>query len=377
MNRGLAIAGLVWLATSAPAQSPISPTDLAQARREQARAEAELARLEGIAARRKDRAGRLAAERRSAAAAIEAAEARITSAERRLVLEARRLRALEQALAEARRPVSALLAGLVTMGERPPLVALADRGGIDELVRTRTLLRAALPVARRRSTAIAQRIAALDDQRRVAAGALAALNAERELLIARQRRLIALEAQAVEASVAAGGAALIAGDRVLADRDAVERSRDDGLAIAAELLAEDRVPALRRESGAGEPGLAYRLPAEAPVTRGFGEVDRGGIRARGVTLATARGAPLSAPADGTVRFAGPFEDYGGVVIVDHGRGWLSVLVNAAGARDGQRVRRGERLATALGAVDVELSHNGRHVSPALIAGSSDPLFNAR
>jgi septal ring factor EnvC (AmiA/AmiB activator) len=77
-----------------------------------------------------------------------------------------------------------------------------------------------------------------------------------------------------------------------------------------------------------------------------------------------------------VLFSGPFRDYDGVVIIDHGDGWKSVLVNA-GSRlhKGEKVRIGDPLGTALGPVDVQLQRSGQPVSAALIAGSSGVLSN--
>jgi septal ring factor EnvC (AmiA/AmiB activator) len=81
-----------------------------------------------------------------------------------------------------------------------------------------------------------------------------------------------------------------------------------------------------------------------------------------------------APADGLVRFSGPFREYDGVLIIDHGKGWMSVLLNvASAAKVGANVRGGESLGRALGPLGVELSQNGRRWSPALIAGSSQSL----
>jgi hypothetical protein len=55
---------------------------------------------------------------------------------------------------------------------------------------------------------------------------------------------------------------------------------------------------------------------------------------------------------------------------------MSLIVNVRSAIEpGARVTAGDRLGRALGPLGVELSHNGRHSSPALIAGSSAPLSN--
>ena len=82
------------------------------------------------------------------------------------------------------------------------------------------------------------------------------------------------------------------------------------------------------------------------------------------------------PASGTVRFAGPFRDYDGIVIIDHGGGWMSLILNVSTPlKRGERVRLGGPLGRALGAIEVELARNGTRVSPALIAGSSQCLSN--
>jgi len=114
----------------------------------------------------------------------------------------------------------------------------------------------------------------------------------------------------------------------------------------------------------------------ASLTGGLGEVSESGIRSRGITLATSRGSAVSAPANGTVLFSGPFRDFDGVVIIDHGGGWKSVLINVASSLPkGSQIGLGQRLGTALGPIEVQLLHNGSPVSAALIAGSSAMLSN--
>jgi septal ring factor EnvC (AmiA/AmiB activator) len=114
------------------------------------------------------------------------------------------------------------------------------------------------------------------------------------------------------------------------------------------------------------------------VTGGLGEVSDSGIRARGITLGTPRGSAVGVPASGTILFSGPFRDFDGVVIIDHGGGWKTVLVNAGSKLPrGSKVEIGDPLGIALGPVEVQLQHGGQAVSPALIAGSSAMLSNAR
>ncbi len=146
--------------------------------------------------------------------------------------------------------------------------------------------------------------------------------------------------------------------------------------VASQLAAEEAAPASPVASQGPMPRLpfAYQLPAAAQVTEGLAEVDASGVRSRGLTLATGRGAPIAAPADGTVKFSGPFGDYDGVLIIDHGGGWLSLIVNVGSPlHPGDRISLGDDVGRALGPLQVELSQNGRRISPALIAGSSQSL----
>src|SRR5260221_3664565 len=141
------------LAASRLGKAGVDPLDgaLKSALSEQANADAETARLEQAAARAKTDAARLQAQQAAAAQAIEAAEARIGAANARLQLTSAYVATHRQQLATEQQPVSSLLAGLATMARRPPLLVLADRGGVDDLVKVRLLLDATLPVIRNRT----------------------------------------------------------------------------------------------------------------------------------------------------------------------------------------------------------------------------------
>jgi septal ring factor EnvC (AmiA/AmiB activator) len=374
------------LAASALAQDAPEPLDqvLAGARSEQAAAEAEAARLDRLAAAARTEAERLEAGQAAAAQAIEASEARITTADAELRLAAAKAAAHRVQLAREQRPAAALLAGLATMARRPPLLALAGGGSTDELVKVRILLDSTLPVIRRRTRGLAADIAEDERLANQAAGARAALVRSRQDLEQRRAQFAALARKAEQRSLAVGGKALSVSDVAIAAGEEAERLvREQSGGQSARALAEQLAvlpaapprPFVAVGSSPRAP-FAYRLPAAAAVTDGLGAIDASGVRSRGITLATARGAALTVPADGVVRFSGAFRDYDGVMIIDHGSGWLSLVVNVASPlQPGQQVRLGEPLGRALGAIQLELSHNGRRFSPALIAGSSGTLSN--
>jgi septal ring factor EnvC (AmiA/AmiB activator) len=279
-----------------------------------------------------------------------------------------------------------LLAGLATMAERPPLLALADRGGTDELVKVRILLDATLPVIRARTARLSAQLADGQRLQREAAAARDELVRSREELGARREQFAALEQRALDRAQASGSRALGAGDVALAAGEDVERLRAseqgsrDALRLAAELAAMSPAPGRPMRSADATPAplpFAYQLPIASRVTEGLGSVNASGVQSRGLTLATLRGDALAAPAAGVVRYAGPYRDYDGILIIDHGNGWLTLIVNlATSLQPGAKVHLGDPIGRALGPIQVELSQNGRRISPALIAGSSATLSKA-
>ena len=185
------------------------------------------------------------------------------------------------------------------------------------------------------------------------------------------------QAQFAGQAVGAGDATL-AGSETLAGLDDDRARQRAGQASARQLAMLTPLPA-RPSPDADKPAappFAYRLPLEVPLAAGLGSVDPNGIRSRGLAFANGRGAQLLVPADGTIAFAGPYRRSDGVVIIDHGGGWLSLIVNVATTlTKGTTVHRGDSLGRALGPVQVELSRGGTNISPAFIAASSAMLSN--
>ena len=379
---------LICLPLLAGASGPVPPAtapmdaELDRARSEQAIAEAETVKLQQAASQARSEAERLRAEQAAAARSIEAAEARITAADMQVRLLSATLQNTRQQLARQQQPLASLLAGLSVMAQRPPLLAIADHGTTDEFVRVRVLLDATLPVIRRRTARLSGAVSQAARLQRAAAQARAETVRGRQELAARQERFAALEHEATAFAERASGQALAAGDVALAAGEDFERLRGSAsgsraAALSAAALAKDGPsparPFTTNERGPSAP-LGYALPALAPVTDGLGAVNASGVRSRGITLATPPGALVVAPAGGTIRFSGPFRDYDGVLIIDHGKGWMSVLLKVGSeARVGDRIVAGQPLGRALGPLGVELSRNGRRRSPALIAGSSQSV----
>ncbi|MGN0919356.1 MAG: murein hydrolase activator EnvC family protein [Alphaproteobacteria bacterium] len=115
-------------------------------------------------------------------------------------------------------------------------------------------------------------------------------------------------------------------------------------------------PAPRVAAGAfGKAKGLLALPANGLITQHFGDSSISGAHAKGIVIKTRPNAQITVPFDGTVLFAGPFQNYGRLLIVDHGDEYLTVLagMDAINACVGQELLAGEPVGT-MGNVYIDL-----------------------
>ena len=123
----------------------------------------------------------------------------------------------------------------------------------------------------------------------------------------------------------------------------------------------------------------YALPSHLPqpvsgsVRTGFGEKDDLGAIAKGVTFSTRGNATVITPLAGTVRFAGPFQKYRRILIIEH-RGGYHTLIAGLGKIDtvvGAKLSAGEPIGSSESAspalVYFELRKNGKPINPQKLA----------
>ena len=364
----------------------ISAADpVAEAQRTAAAAMREQQRLEQAAADARNEADRLRTRREAAAAAVVAAETRMEAKEAEIRQLRQQLAAVNARLAAEQRPAALLLGGLVHMGRRPPLLALADRGSTEEFVRVRALLATTMPVIERRTAALRGQLAAAQRLATAAAETREALGREQQSLVEARQRFAVLEREALARSAELGSEALTAGDQALgASERALRLGSDLQRQAAADRLARrlaDLPAATPRPSdpeGAPPPTtLPWRVPVEGRVTAGLFEISDNGVRSRGLTIAAPRGTSVVAPTAGQIVFAGPFRRRDGVVIIDHGDGWMTLMTDVRPTLAvGTRVEGGAPVGRVLGPVNVELTHHGAPQPAALIARSSSLLSKA-
>ena len=110
------------------------------------------------------------------------------------------------------------------------------------------------------------------------------------------------------------------------------------------------------------------LPASGNINQHFGETSISGAHAKGIVIQTRPNAQITVPFDGTVLFAGPFQNYGRLLIVDHGDEYLTVLagMDSINASVGQELLAGEpvgAMSDSYTELYLEIRHQGIPENP--------------
>ena len=104
-------------------------------------------------------------------------------------------------------------------------------------------------------------------------------------------------------------------------------------------------PDIINETGAGFIKAKGKLamPARGRIVTRYGEEMSKGVSSKGITIKTRDMAQVTAPFDGSVLFAGPFRGYGNLIIIEHGKGYTSLLagLDSVDCETGQMLLAGE------------------------------------
>lgn len=338
------------LALVLPAAGPSSAADHSELERVEHELEASRERAAAVERDRRKAAGELAKLRREAIAAA----ARAQKHERQLIELEKTLNQLgeqeDAARAALRRQQFAMagtLGALQRLSLNPPQTMLAFPDAPKRMVRSAMLLRAALPRMREDAESLRaglEEIARIDKDTRLQLASLEtasrALEKERERLVGVQRRKARLLKETVSAgrdidarmAELAGRAksirellARIEEERKRREKAEEERRRREADAPAKP--SRDTDVALTRPPGVRPFPIrgTITVPTSAPILRRYGQRNTRGVTERGITFATRPSAQIVAPHDGLVAFAGPFEGYGQILIIEHDGGYHTLL----------------------------------------------------
>ena len=368
--------------TTEDAQKALAEADV-QGKEARARAET----LEAKAVTAVAAADRTAQEAAALAARIQESEAQITANEAKIRLIEQQRAALRVELAQRQRPLVELTAALQRLSRRPAVLSLLRPGSLQEAVYLRAVLETMLPQVERRTAGLRTAIArgkVLQAQAEQASDDLRASQAE---LGRRRQTLAALEARQRLESRSASSSADREAERALA---LAEQARDLG-GLVGELDKAGRLrgqlaalpgPVLRPAQpqaaqvaavaeAAALPSNApaqYLLPVSGRLVTGFGTSVPGQVQSRGISIAARGSAQVVAPAAGRVVFAGPYQGYGTIVIIEHGGGWTSLVtgLSVLDTRVGRDLVAGSPLGQAgpgRPVLSLELRKDGAPVNP--------------
>ena len=382
-----------FAASQGNAQSGTVRPDLADqqrrllaARAQSAAAAERAAKLDAAAKAEQNEAGKARAEEEAMGARIQQAQADIAAASARVTLVDRLLGDQRARLATQQGPIARLIAALCSLAQRPDAVSVMQPGSVADLVHVRAVIGSTLPLVRARTAGLRADLNTTRRLRADAALAAGSLIEGRRRLESNRIALARLEAEHRLKSQDLSRSALAESDRAIG---LGERARDlvDTMQVTTDAAATARslsaLPGpLPRPGDGAVPALSwtaasapYRVPVTGTLTTGFGEVSpEAGVTSRGLTWAVAGGADIVAPAAGKILFAGPFRDYGEIVVIDHGGGWSTVLIGLGrlSVATGQRVGQGALLGAAPSGDDrhvtAELRRKGRPIDPVALTG---------
>ncbi|WP_128254972.1 murein hydrolase activator EnvC family protein [Falsirhodobacter deserti] len=207
--------------------------------------------------------------------------------------------------------VSQLLGALARMQGEPGPMLLLHPGGPLDTVRTGMIMADIAPALQAEADALRAELTELQNLRAVRHAAVETLA---EGLGTAQQARVAL-------------------GQAISDRtDLPRRFVDDPAVLRALLESSDTLDAFAAglDPAGMPPGFAQSkgklpLPVHGTLIRRANEADAAGVRRPGIILAAASGALVTAPAAATIRYRGPLTDYGNVMILEPGDGYLMVI----------------------------------------------------
>jgi septal ring factor EnvC (AmiA/AmiB activator) len=292
---------------------------------------------------------------------------------------------------------------LARHARRPPEALVALPATPEDTIRAALLLAAAVPELEAEASSLKIDIDDLDTVRKAEAQTRVGLDKEsRELARDRSRLegLVAQRSNLQQQTQAERRKAQAEADRLAHEakdiKELMERLEVDRVQRAAEAFKRKPPAAVAAVPAPAPPrnpsmntDLAALPRAIAPVTgrllSPFGARGDGGSTNRGVTLEVPSGASVLAPFAGRVVYAGPFRDYGQLLIIEHGEGY-HLLLAGLGRIDsalGESVLAGEPIGILgnqgnvvagsggnFSRLYLELRRNGRPIDPMPWLGAS-------
>ena len=327
------------------------------------------------------------------AARVRVVEHQIATGEQRLPTLDEKERTLRASFDARRHLIGNVLAALQRIGRNPPPAMLVTPEDALQSVRSAILFGAVLPEMRKDVDALANDLSALASVRKEITAERANLERSRTTLANDIAQLTALteqrqkqQAEVEKALTAERERAAQLGRRSEDLQELIAKLEQDldrptrAARLAARSGEEKKSTDARtglaalKDPGRLAPAIAFArakgtlpLPVNGVRIREYGTADGVGGQEKGLSISARPGAQITAPCDGWVVYAGPFRNYGQLLILNAGDGYHVLLagMDRISVDLGQFVVTGEPVAVM----------GGRIVTPATIAtGSGQPIL---
>lgn len=357
--RWLSLACLL-VAGSALAQAPqqrLNQTlsSLTRSKTEQAELARELKRAKADLEQMRTRATSLAAS-------LQQSERDASKAEITLAGLNRTLAAKETEFAARKKEYAQTVMSLMRMRQLPPTAMFANPEQVEEMMRASEVMRSANRVLAQRAAALKQDMEEVAALRARVTSNQKEVGRKQALLQEKQRQL------ANDLKTRQRLQEKLARDHSQAQAQVAKLSRQS--ASLQELIGKlQKAPMVAQKTGTptARPALGgLRLPVAGSVLHRFGERKNANETYRGMVLSARNGATVVAPIAGEVVFTGPFMDYGRMVLLKHGDGYISLLagLSSISVSLNQQVGKGEPVGTSTPKLYVELRQRSKPIDPA-------------
>ncbi|MBI1178912.1 MAG: peptidoglycan DD-metalloendopeptidase family protein [Alphaproteobacteria bacterium] len=376
--RAVCLAGALFLtagsASAAPPGKDEAQDKLKSIRHEIDEAAAKRKQLDEKTAELKKQEKDLAEQLVAAAAKTRAHEKRIQDLEDRLTeLQARQAEA-EETLHRKSSELAVSLAAMEKLSRRPTAALVLRPASVEDTARTAIVLDQVRQALIREGDDVRRRVRELKALRQDIEIKQAALRTEYEELAARQKevdRLLAEKKAARETTESAAQQEAKHLQKLAQDASSLED-------LLKKLEEEARKAREKPPSGPSFESAEGKmpLPVQGKIVRRFHDKDANGRESDGIFVETRPSAQVIAPHDGKVVFAGPFRDYGELLIIDHGEGYHTLLAGLGriDASVSQWVLAGEPVGhmgperagsgrDSKPRLYIELRHDGRSINP--------------
>lgn len=304
---------------------------------------------------------------------VQDSESSLQNIEEKISANATRQNELNTTLDQNRTELARLVMALQKMGRMPKEALITSPDTPYKTAQSALLMRSLIPTIQKQTDALAETLreletvtATLNTQRAEAAEHLKALQAEEQELKTLLKKRETLFARTQEDSAA--NAKTI---------EKIAREAKDLKTLISALKTqrqEERTRAMKHKPSANSiqaiPTIGQEtLPVPGMIVTRFNETDDFGAPSQGIKIKARGGSLIVAPMGGLVRFAGTFKNYGQMVILEHKKGYHSLIAGFEKIDTvvGQALSAGEplgRLSTNRPQLYYELRKNGNPVNPA-------------